>query len=245
MLSLAVSLGRCLPLFCAVLLSAVPCRVWCCRALLRAVLCCLLSRCAVLSGRWARCAVFMPSPRPCCPLVPLPGPLSWPDVCVLSLGAVLCCSFVLPAVWCAAVCVVSCWWCPVALSAPAGVWRCVAGCGCLVWLPAAVFLWPAWCGVFVLLPGCVACCHAVCCGLLWCPAPLCCVLWPVVFCCRAVPCRGALLSVLFRWWCWSMSLPCVCGAVLRCASCLSVPVWSVLLLAPLAVVCRCVWCRLR
>ena len=40
-----------------------------------------------------------------------------------------------------------------------------------------------------------------------------------------------------------MSFSCVCGAVLCCASCCSVPVASALLLVPRAVVCPCVlWC---
>ena len=112
---------------------------------------------------------------------------------------------------------------------------------CWVWLPAVVFLW---CVLSrLLLPGRVACCPALCCGSLWCRDPLRCVSCSVVLCCHAVPCCGALLSGFVCWLCWFVSLPGVCGAVLRCASCCSLLVWSALLLVPRAVVCRCVlWC---
>ena len=89
---------------------------------------------------------------------------------------------------------------------------------------------------------------ARCCGVLPCV-----VLFPLVCCgavlglvargCLLVPCCGALLSVLLCWWCWFVSFPCVYGAVLRCASCCSVPVASALLLVPRAVACPWVlWC---
>ena len=104
------------------------------------------------------------------------------------------------------------------------------GVCCWVSLPAVVFLWRvvSW----VLLPGRVGCCPAVCFGSLWCRVPL-----------RCVPCSVVLLSVFLCWWCWFVSFPGVCGAVLRCASCCSVLVWSALSLVPRAVVCRCaLWC---
>ena len=211
--------------------------------LLRVVLRCCGVFCVLPGGVWRACV----GPGSCSVLLP-PVAVAWSPVvargCVLSWAAVLRCSGVPPVVSCAAVCVVSCWWFRVLSFALAG-----AACYCLwlpavrcwVWLPAVVF---RWCVLSrVLLPGRVACCPAECCGLLWCPAPLCCVLCSVVLCCRVVPCCGALLSVFLCWWCWSVSFPCVCGAVLRCASCCSVPVWSALLLAPRAVLCRCVlWC---
>ena len=89
---------------------------------------------------------------------------------------------------------------------------------------------------------------ARCCGVLPCV-----MLFPLLYCgavlglvargCLLVPCCGALLSV-FLCWCYSfVSFPCVCGAVLRCASCCSVPVESALLSVPRAVACPCVlWC---
>ena len=163
---------------------------------------------------------------------------------VLSWGAVLCFSVVPPVVRSAVVCVVFCSWCCDVSFALAGAVCCCLWfprVRCLVWLPAVVFRWRAL--FWVPLPGRVACCPAVCCGLLWCPAPLFSVLCSVVLCCRVVPCCGALLSVFLCWFCWFVSSPCVCGAVLRCASCCSVPVWSVLLVVPCAVACRCVlWC---
>ena len=89
---------------------------------------------------------------------------------------------------------------------------------------------------------------ARCCGALPCVVlfPLVCsgaVLGLVARGCLLVPCCGALLSVLLCWWCWFVSFPCVCGAVLRCASCCSVPDASALLLVPRAAACPCVlWC---
>ena len=135
----------------------------------------------------------------------------------------------------------SCWWCRVVSFAPAGAVCCcllLPAVRCWVWLPAVVF---RWCVLSRLLLS--GRCPAVCCGLLWCPAPLCCVPCSVVLCRRVVPCCAALLSVFLCWWCWFVSLPCLCGAALCCASCRSVPVWSAVLLVPRAVVCRCVlWC---
>ena len=122
--------------------------------------------------------------------------------CILSWGAVLCSSVVPLVLRCAAVCVVSCWWCSV-------VWLALAGAVCCrLWL-AGVCSWVRWAAVVfrwsaflrVLLAGHVACCPAVCRGWLWCPAALYCVLCSVVLCCRVVPCCGALLPVFLCWWC--------------------------------------------
>ena len=143
---------------------------------------------------------------------------------------------------------VRCWvWlpaCPVVSFALAGAVCCclwLPAVSCWVWLPAVVFLWRVFSRL--ILPGRVACSPAVCCGLLWCRVPLRCVPCSVVLCCRVVPCCGALPSVFVCWWCWFVFFPGVCGAVLRCASCCSVLVWSALSLVPRAVVCRCVlWC---
>ena len=61
--------------------------------------------------------------------------------------------------------------------------------------------------------------------------------------CLLVPCCGALLFVFICPWCWFVSFPRLCGAVLRCASCCSAPVESALLSVPRAVACLCVlWC---
>ena len=220
---------------CAVSLGApwlCPFCVCCCLSRCGVVVCFLF--CQVLCGVPVLGLVLAPR---CCPLLPFPGPLSWPVVvfcpgvrccgalvCRLSSGVLLWCrvvSFALAsAVWCC-------------LSLPAD--------HCFVWLLDVVSRWRvlSW----IVLPGRVACCPAVCCGLLWCPAPLCCVLCSVVLRCRVVPCPGVLLSILLCWWCWFVSFPCVCGAVLCCMSCCSVPVWFALLLVPRAVLCRCVlWC---
>ena len=214
------------------------------------VVACVLRCCVVLCvlpvGAW--CVCVEPG---CCSVLLAPVAVAWSPVmargCVLSCGAVPRCSGVPPVVWCAAVCVVSCWWCravsfPLPGAACCRLW--LPAIRCWVWLPTVVF---RWCVLSpVLLPGRVACCPAVCCGLLWCPTALCCVLCSLVLCCRVVPCCGALPSRFLCWWCWFLSFPCVCGALLRCVSCCSVPVWSALLLVPRPVVCRCVlWCLSR
>ena len=195
-----------LPPFFLVSCGAFLCRAVLCCALFRLMpsrvvvwfiaLCVVLVRGVVWSSGPLRCVGFscpFPLSPCCCPMLPLPAPLLWPLVvfspwvrccvgplCRLSYGVLL-----------------SCWWCPVASSALASDMCCclwLLGVLCLVWLPAVVFYWRAL--ARVLLPGRVACCPAVCCGLLWRPAPLCRVLSSVVLCCRVVPCRGALLSVL-------------------------------------------------
>ena len=96
-------------------------------------------------------------------------------------------------------------------------------CSCLAAWPAALLYAVVCRGV--QLPSAMSCGAVFPCGaLLWCPA--------VFF---------ALLVVIFF-----VSFPCVCGPVLRCAGapalCCSVPLWSVLFLAPFAVVCGCVLC---
>ena len=217
----AVSLGApwlCPFCVCCCLSGVVVCFVWC----------------VVLCGVPVLGLVLAPR---CCLLLPSPGPPSWPVV--VFRPAVPCCV--------ALVCRLSCGvllWCRVVWFALAGaVWCCLwlLAVRCWVWLLAVVSRWRVLSRV--LLPGGVACCPAASCALLWCPALLCSVLCSVVLCCRVVPCCGALLSVFLCWWCCFVSFPCVCGAVLRCASCCSVPVWSALLLVPRAVACRCVlWC---
>ena len=153
-LSLAVSSGRSFPLFLLVSCGALLCRaalcgvlsfvvtarvvVWC------VVLCVVLVRGVVWSWGPPRCVWFSCLAPPLLLLPPVA--VAWPLVparcCVLSWGAVLRWSVVPSVVRCAAVCVVSCWCCPVASFALAG-----AVCGCLwllgvrcwVWLPAVVF----------------------------------------------------------------------------------------------------------
>ena len=228
--------GRFALVLCRWLLLGCACSV-CVVACLVAVSWCVLffTRCCVACLCWAW---FLPrAAAPCCRcLVPCHGP--W--LCsVLQCSAVVLCWP--PVVRCGAVCVVSCWSCRVVSFALAGAVCCclwLPAVSCCIWLPAVVFRWRVL--SLLLLPGRVACCPAVCCCLLWYPAPLCCVLCSVVLCRRVVPCCAALLSVCLCWWCWFVSFPCVCGAVLRCASCCSVPVWSALLLVPRAVVCCCV-----
>ena len=232
--------GACLRLRCVVGCSlAVPALC----VLLPVVLQCCGVFCVLPGAVWRACVGL----RSCSVLLPPVAVASSPVVtrgCVLSWVAVLRCSGVPPVVRSAAVCVASCWWCRVVSFALAGAVCCclrLPAVRCWVWLPAVVLCWRVLSRV--LLPGRVACCPAVCCRFLWCPAPLCCVLCSVVLCCRVVPCCGALLSLFLCWWCWLVSFPCVCGAVLRCALCCSVPVWFALLSVPLVVVCRCVlWC---
>ena len=209
----------------AVCLVCAVSGAWCCRALLSvvrlpAVLCCVVARpagcgalcCAllcVLSCGAAVCGVFCVLPgavwRACvglgsCTVLLPPVAVTWSPVvargCVLSWGAVLCCSVVPPVVRCAAVCVKSCWWYPAVSFPRAGAVCCclwLPDVRCWVWLPAVVFRWRAFSQV--LLPGRLACCPAVCCGLLCCPAPLCGVLCSVVLCSGVVPCCSALLAV--------------------------------------------------
>ena len=219
-----------LPSFALVLCGALLCRAVFCGALSCVVPSGVAVRCVVrcvvlVSGVvWSSgpllCVEFScPAPPPCCcPLLPLPGPLSWPVVVVC------------PGVWCCVVllCRLSCG-VLVSVSFLAGgalflrlhwlvpcccLW--LLGVRCWVWLPAVSLPWCALSQVF--LPCCVVCCPAVGCGLLWRAAPLRCVLSSAVLPCRVVPCCGALLSVFLCWWCWFVSFPCVCGAVLRCLS---------------------------
>ena len=204
------------PAGCGALSCALSC-VLPCSAAVRGVFCVL--PCAVWRARvgLGSCAVLLPSVA-----------VAWSPVvacgCILSWGALMCCSVLPPVVRCAAVCVVSCWWCSVVSLALAG-----AVC-CRLWLPgvcslvrwaAVVFRWGAL--LRVLLGGSVACCPAVCRGLLWCPAALYCGLFSVVLCCRVVPCCGALLPVSLCWWCWFVSFPsCVrCCVALCCCWCLA------------------------
>ena len=126
--ALAVSPGRCLPLsfllvscgallcravLCGVLSCVVPSRVvmWC------VVLCVDLVCGVVWSSGAPRCVGLSCPPPPPTLLLP-PVAVAWSPVvafcCVLPWGAVLCWSVVPPVVWCAAVCVVSCWCCPAA-----------------------------------------------------------------------------------------------------------------------------------
>ena len=218
----AVSLGA--PLLC-------PFCVCCCLLRCGVMVCFVL--CLVLCGVPVLGLVLAPR---CCPLLPSPGPLSWPVVvfcpgvrcCVVLVCRLSCgvrCGAVLFRLRWLVLCGVAC-----------GCWLFAAGSGLA--LLALVSRWRVLSRV--LLPGRVACCLAVCCGLSWCPPFLCCVLCSVVLCCPVVQCCGPLLSLFLCWWCWFVSFLCVCGAMLRCASCCSVPVRSALLLVPRAVACRCV-----
>ena len=219
---------------CRVLCCAVYPGLRCCAALLRVVLPGVVLLCAVLFC----CARLMPLPVVPCPLVPpvALGPCALRR-CVLQCSP-------------ARVCFVVVWWC-VLLFAALLCAVCVLGC-CAVRSLSSLLC--AMLGFAVLVRLCCAV-HVVravagarCCGAL-----LCVVLFPLVCCgavlglvapgCLLVPCCGALLSVSLCWWCWFVSFPCVCGAVLRCASCCSVPVESALLSVPRAVACPCVlWC---
>ena len=118
----------------------------------------------------------------------------------------------------AAVCVVSCWSCPVASFALAGAVCCclwLRGGRCWVWLPAVVFRWRA--SARVVLPGRLSRRPAVCFGLLWPPAPPCCVLFAVALCCRVAACCGALLSFLLSF-VVGVALCCsLAPSVVRCA----------------------------
>ena len=223
-------------------LCAVFCAVLCvpgcgaalrCCALCRPLLCCCVLCCFAALG-WCRCSS-------CHALWCSPSP--W--------GPVLC-----GAVFCGVpprcVCFVVAWWCVRLFAALlCAVW--VLGCCAVCYLssPLCVMLCFA---VLVRLRCAVRVVRAVasarCCGALPCA-----VLFPLVCCgavlglvapgCLLVPCCGALLSVFLCWWCWLVSFPCVCGAVLHCVSCCSVLVESALLSVPRAVACPCVlWCLL-
>ena len=221
-------------------LCAVCCAVLCvpgcgaalrCCALCRPVLCCCVLCCFAALG-WCPCSL-------CRALLCSPSP--W--------GPVLCI-----AVFCGVaprcVCFVVAWWC-VLLFAALLCAVCVLGCFAVRSLssPLCAVLCFA---VLVRLRCAVRVVRAVagarCCGALPCV-----VLFPLVCCgavlglvargCLLVPCCGALLSGFLCWWCWFVSFPCVCGAVLRCVSCCSVLVESALLSVPRAVACPCVlWC---
>ena len=219
---------------CFVVCRAVPrCYVVCC------AVCCPGARCCLVDGSAALCGVFLHSPppaaAPCCRcLVPCRGPLcSAVLLCCAACRAVLCCSrrFLLMVLCC----FVRTGWCCVLLPV-------VAACSLLDLVARCRFLLACFVAVAPAWPrGWLPCC------VLWSvlvPRSLCCVLCSVVLCSRVVLCSGALLSVLLCWWCWFVSCPCVCGAVLRCALCCSVPVWSVLLLVPRVVVCCRVLCCL-
>ena len=222
-------------------LCAVCCAVLCvpgcgaalrCCALCRPVLCCCVLCCFAALG-WCRCsscrAVPSGAPR-------RPGALCFaalcfavfpPAVCVLSLRDGVCCCSPLYFVLCLSLGAVLCVPCPL---------RSVRCCASLCWCACVVLF--VWC-VLLLAPGAVVRCRVLCC-FLWCAVVRCWVPWPVVVCwCRAVtPCcpfcfAGGVGLCLFP----------VCGAVVRCASCCSVPVASALLLVPRAVACPCVlWC---
>ena len=221
-------------------LCAVCCAVLCvpgcgaalrCCALCRPVLCCCVL-CCFAALRWCRCSS-------CRALWFSPPP--W--------GPVLC-----GAVFCGVpprrVCFVVAWWC-VLLFAALLCAVCVLGC-CAVCSLSSPLCAVLWFTVLVRLRCAARVVRAVagarCCGALPCVVlfPLVCygaVLGLVARCCLLVPCCGALLSIFLCWWCWFVSFPCVCGAVLRCALCCSVPVESALLSVPRAVACPCVlWC---
>ena len=201
---------------CALCRPVLCCCVLCCFAALvwcRRLLCRALWRCPSPRGPVVCGAVFSGVPPRCVCFV-----VAW--WCVPLFAALLC-----------AVCVL--WYCAVrSLSSPLCAVLCFA---VLVHLRCAVRVVRAVAGAW-------------CCGVL-----LSVVVFPLVCCgavlgllppgCLLVPCCGALLSVFLCWWCWFLSFPCVCGALLRCASCCSVPVWSALLLVPRAVACPCaLWC---
>ena len=218
------------------------------------MLCCLLgcgvvSWCAVFSGHLVRCLVlrYVGCVGLSCPaalplllslllsFLLLPGPLSRPVVVsVLVCGAVLFCCAVYRVLRCCLRrfllvvlrCLVRAGWCRVLLPVVSGcsLLRLVARCrfpvACLV---TGVPVWPRG-----LLP---------CCVLWFVVVPCSPVLCPVVLCCRVVLCCGSLLSVLLCWWCWFVSFPCVCVAVLGYAGSRAlVPIASVLFLVPRDVV---------
>ena len=174
----------------------------------------------------------------CWSLLPLPGPLSWP-VAVFCPGP-RCCVALVCRLSCAVLLSASCFTGCAVLFCSNWLVLCAVACGCRVLVEGFGCLVFFFAGVCCRWCSRLAACPAVCCGLWWCPALPCCV--P----CAGLPCGnsyGALLSVFLCWWCWFVSFSCVSGAVLRCASCCSVPVWSALLLLPCAMLCCCVlWC---
>ena len=221
-------------------LCAVCCAVLCvpgcgaaprCCALCRPVLCCCVLCCfaALVWCRRLLCRALWRCPSP------------W--------GPVLC-SAVFSGVPPRCVCFVVAWWC-VPLFAALLCAVCVLGC-CAVRSLSSQLCAVLCFAQLVRLRCAVRVVRAVA-GAWCCGVPLCVVVFPLVCCgavlglvargCLLVPCCGALLSVFLCWWCWFVSFPCVCGAVLCCASCCSVPVWSALLLVPRAVACFCaLWC---
>ena len=194
--------------------------------------CCRLSRCSVVVCfvlYLVLCGVPVMGlvlARRCCPLLTSPGPPSW-HVVVFCPGVRCCVALV-----CRLSCVVLLW-CRVAC----GCWLFAAGSGCLLLFPAGVCCRGCSC-LAVWLAALLS--SVVCCG-----APLPCAVSCVPWCLVAVWCRAVApcCPLSFCWWCWFVSFSRVCGAVLRCASCCSVPDWSALLLVPRAVASCCVlWC---
>ena len=113
----------------------------------------------------------------------------------------------------AAICVVSCWCCPVASFALAGAVCCclwLRGVRCWVWLSVVVLRWRAL--ARVVLSGRVARRPAVSFGLLWLPCAVSCVLWL----CVAVWPRAVVRAVRFALLCGRcgtvLLLGAVCGA---------------------------------
>ena len=174
------------------------------------------------------------------------------------VGVALCCSLAPSVLRCAFLWVVFC----VPVVCPRLFF---AGSGCLLavlfrlrWLVLCVVAFG--CRLFVAGSGCLllfssgVCCLGCSCLAAWLAALLCAVvrcgavfpraLSRVLWCCVALRCRAvarccpALFAARVV-----LSFPGVCGAVLRCASCCSVLVWSALSLVPRTVVCRGVmWC---
>ena len=156
------------------------------------LLCRVLSWCAASFSRRARSAVFPPCPPPpppAAPLVLLPGPLSWSVVCILSWGAVLCCSVVPPAAWWLLFASVRAhgalllrlrWLLPCAVAC--GCWVCVVGSGCQLLFSSGVLC--CGCSCLAVWPA-APLCALVCCGV-----PLPCALSCVPWCCVAVLCRA-------------------------------------------------------
>ena len=227
----------CLAVFVASARCSVPCVVLCCvsrvavprwaaaRCVARccAVVCCVIWLRSV--GAAARCAVPSGAPR-------RPGALCFAAlcfavfphaVCAWSLRGGVCCCSPLCSVLCVSLGAVRCVPCPL---------RSVRCRPLLCWCACVVLF--EWC-LLLLAPGAVVCCRVLCC-LLWCAVVQCWIWWPVVFCsCRAVaPCCP---------FCFAGGVGLCLFPVLRCASCCSVPVASVLLLVLRAVECPCVlWC---
>ena len=218
-------------LCCAVLCVPGCCAALRCCALCRPVLCCCVLCCFGALG-WCCCSS-------CHALWCSPSP--WGPV---HCGAVFC------GVPPRCVCFVVAWWC-VLLFAALLCAVCVLGCCAVRSLSSP--LCAVLCFAVLVRLRCAVRVVRVVAGVWCCGALPCVVLFPLVCCgavlglvargCLLVPCCGALLSVFFCRWCWFVSFPCVCGAVLRCASCCSIPVESALLSVPRAVACPCVlWC---